>query len=215
MHRVRLFREWMRLVDGLPPPYPNKGSGDFFYELVTYNSNSIFNSESSDTYSFNAWVDILRYPDTIYDLSKGESVAEMWKIADKTNARYWNTELSQCSVVAAALAIKSVGRGGQAPPEIAELLDFTAYLSGNMGNRALILVHDTLLDATLSGRAFHMAKVDDSILLLEGADYPVVLRQKGDKWSFVGPASVVGIVDGEVPSRVFRNSCLISFLPVF
>ena len=83
------------------------------------------------------------------------------------------------------------------PPEIAELLDFTAYLSGNMGNRALILVHDALLDATLPGTAFHMAKVDDSIVLLEGADHPVVLRRKGDKWSFVGPAFVVGIMDGE------------------
>jgi hypothetical protein len=197
VHRLRLFREWLRLIDGVPPPYPHEGSCDFFHKLVTFNSNSSFKSESSDASLFNAWVDILQYPYTLYDLSKGERIAEMWKIADKANARYWTTELSQCSIVAAALATKSAGRGGQVPPEIAELLDFTAYLSGNMGKRALILVHDTLLDAALPGTAFHMAMVDDSIVLLEGADYPVVLRRKGDKWSFVGPAFVVGIMDGE------------------
>jgi hypothetical protein len=197
VHRVRLFREWIRLVDGVPPPYPNEGSGDFFHKLVTFDSRSSFNSESSDAYLFNAWVDILQYPDTSYNLSKGEKVTEMLKIADKANARYWTTELFQCTIVAAALVTKSAGRGGQVPPEIAELLDFTVYLSGNMGNRALILVHDTLLNATLPGTAFHMAMVDDSIVLLEGADYPVVLRRRGDKWLFVGPAYVVGIMDGE------------------
>lgn len=191
VHRLRLFREWMRLVDGVPPPYPDEDSGDFFHKLVT------FNSESSDARLFNAWIDILQYPDTLYDLSNGERVAETWKSADKANMCHWTTELSQCSIVAAALATKSAGRCGQVPSEIAELLDFTAHLSGNMGNRALILVHDTLLDATLPGTAFHMVIVDDSIVLLEGANYPVVLRRKGDKWSFVGPAFVVGIMDGE------------------
>src|SRR5439155_16996691 len=117
------------------------------HKLVT------FNSESSDARLFNAWIDILQYPDTLYDLSNGEEVAETWKSADKANACHWTTELSQCAIVAAALATKSAGRGGQVPPEIAELLDFTAQLSGNMGDRALVLVHDTLLDATLPGTA--------------------------------------------------------------
>ena len=76
-------------------------------------------------------------------------------------------------------------------------MDLTAHVSGNIGDRALILVHDTLLDATLPGTAFHKAVVDDSVVLLEGSDDPVVLRRKGDKWTFVGPAFVVGIMDGE------------------
>ena len=126
-----------------------------------------------------------------------ERVAETWKSADKASAGHWTTKLSQCSIVAAALATKSAGRDGQVPPEIAKLLDFTIHLSGNMGNRALILVHDTLLDVTLPGTAFHMTEVDDSVVLLEGADAPVVLRHNGEKWSFVGPAFVLGIMDGE------------------
>lgn len=76
-------------------------------------------------------------------------------------------------------------------------MDFMAHLSGNMGNRAMILVHDILPDATLPGTAFHMAKVGDSVFLLEGLESPVVLRSKGDKWSFVGPAFVAGIMEGE------------------
>ena len=191
VHRLRLFREWMRLLNAIPPSHSDKSSGNFFHKLAT------FDSDSSDARLFNAWVDILQYPDTVYDLSYGERVAETWKSADKASAGYWTTELFQCSIVAATLATKSAGRDGQVPPEIDELLDLIAHLSGNMGNRALILVHDALLDATLPGTAFHTAKVDDSIVLLEGADAPVVLRHNGDKWLFVGPAFVVGIMDGE------------------
>jgi hypothetical protein len=99
--------------------------------------------------------------------------------------------------VAAALITKSASIGGQVAPEIGELLDFTAHLSGNIGDRTLILVHDNLLNATLPATAFHKAMVDDSVVLLEGSDDPVVLRPMGDKWTFVGPAFVVGLMDGE------------------
>ena len=49
----------------------------------------------------------------------------------------------------------------------------------DMGNRVLILLHDTALDAKVPGTAFHMATVGDSVVLLEGAEHPVMLRQKG------------------------------------
>jgi hypothetical protein len=197
MHRVRLFREWMRLVDEVPPPYSDEDSGDLFHKVVTFNS--LFSSDPafSDPRIFNAWTEILQYPETSYDVSHGESVSAIWKSADKANARHWTTELSQCAVVAAALATESASIGGQIPPEISELLDFTVHLSGNIGDRTLILVHDNLLHATLPGTAFHQAMVDDSVVLLEGSDDPVVLRPVGDKWTFVGPAFIIGLMDGE------------------
>jgi hypothetical protein len=197
MHRIRLFREWMRLVDEVPPPYSDEDNGDLFHKLVTFNS--LFSSDPafSDPRIFNAWTDILQYPETSYDVSNGESVSAIWKSADKADARHWTTELSQCAVVAAALITNSANIGGHVSPEIAELLDFTAHISGNIGDRTLILVHDNLLEATLPGTAFHQAMVNDSVALLEGSDDPVVLRPMGDKWTFVGPAFVVGLMDGE------------------
>jgi hypothetical protein len=197
VHRIRLFREWMRLVDEVPPPYSDEDSGDLFHKLITFNS--LFSSDPafSGPRIFNAWTDILQYPETSYDVSNGESMSAIWKSADKADARHWTTELSQCAVVAAALVTKSASIGGHVPPEIAELLDFTTHISGNIGDRTLILVHDNLLDATLPGTAFHQAIVNDSVALLEGSDDPVVLRPMGDKWTFVGPAFVVGLMDGE------------------
>lgn len=192
VHRVRLFREWMRLTDEVPPSYLNEDFSSAFQKLAT------FDSESLDAPLYNTWISFLEYPNTAFDLSNGERLAETWKSADKANAHHWTTELFQCSVVAAALVANASSMDSHAPLEIAaELLDFTARISGNMGNRALILVHDNLLNVTLPGTAFHMAMVDDAVVLVEGADYPVVLRQKDDKWSFVGPAFIVGIMDGE------------------
>lgn len=199
LHRLRLFREWMHLVDGVPSPHGDEDFGDIFRKLVTFSTNSgqsPFSSESEDARLWNAWVNLLQCPDTRYDLSHADKVAETWKSADDANSHHWTPELFQCSVVAAAilLAATSTSKDGQVP---AELLDFTAHVAGDLGNRALILVRDVLLEATLAGTAFHMARVDDCVVLLEGADNPVVLRRKGDQWSFVGPAFVVGIMDGE------------------
>lgn len=191
VHKLMLFREWTRLVDGIPPSHLEDDSCDFFHTLVT------FDSSSSNAHLYNVWMDILQYPVTSYDLSNGEKVAEMWKSADKESSDHWTAELYQCSVVAAALLSRSAAKGGQISPEVAELLDFTAHISGNMGNRALILVHDDVFNATLPGTAFHPVMVDDSIVLLEGAEHPVVLRPNGDTWIFVGPAFILGIMDGE------------------
>lgn len=191
VHRIRLFREWMGMVDAILPLYPEDDSSNYFHQLLR------FKSDPSDARLFNAFVDILQYPNTLYDLSDGETVAKAWKDADKTRVRYWTTELSRCSIIAAALLTKSARRSGQAAPEVAEPWDFIAQILSDMGNRVLILLHDTALNTKVPGTAFHMATVGDSIVLLEGAEHPVVLRQKRDKWLFVGPAYVVGIMDGE------------------
>jgi hypothetical protein len=190
VHRIKLFREWMRLVDALPPIHPNEESDKFFHNLLT------FESYSSDARLFNAWANILQYPGTEYDLSVGKSVADAWKSADRAIGCHWSTELSHCSTLAAVMLLSATGQG-HFPSEVAELLDFTAHLSGNMGDRALIFVHDPVLKAIVPGTAFHTARVNDSVFLLQGADFAVVLRPQGDKWLFVGPAFVVGMMDGE------------------
>jgi hypothetical protein len=189
-----LFREWMHVPDDiLPPPHLDEHSGDLFHKLTTFGGGWGF----SDARLFNAWVDILQYPDTTYDLSGGESIAQEWKEADKVSAEHWTAELSHCTVVAAALVTKFAWIDDHIPSEIAELMECTSGISTYLGDRALILVHDTRISTTVLGTAFHTATVDDTIVSLEGSDTPVVLRQKGDTWVFVGLAHVIGIMHGE------------------
>ena len=192
VHRVRAFREWLRLLDEMPTPYTDdEDPCNFFHKLVTFDPESIKPSV------FNAWSDILQYPDTKYDLDKGEKLAEAWKTADKANSGHWTQELFYCAIIAATLASQTATIAGQSTPEVAELLDLTAHISGNMGSRTLVLVHDTTLNSTLAGTAFHTANIHDSVVLLEGANFPVLLRRKSDQWTFVGTAYVVGVTEGE------------------
>jgi hypothetical protein len=194
LRRLMLFRELMHVLDGVPPPpHLDEHSGDLFHKLTTFGSGW----GSSDSRLFSAWVDILQYPDTTYDLSNGESIVQEWKEADKASVEHWTAELSHCTVVAAALVTESAWIDGHIPSVIAELMELTSGISTYLGDRALILVHDTGISTTVPSTAFHTAAVDDTIVLLEGKDTPVVLRQKGDTWVFVGPLCVFGIMHGE------------------
>jgi len=193
VHRVRTLREWMRLLDGLavPPYLDDEDSGNYFHKLVTFDSDSV------NAPVFNAWVDILQYPSTNYNLDRGEELANSWKNADRIYANDWTAEFFQCAVIAATLASQSATIAGQTTPEMAELMDMTAHISGNMGSRALILVHDTLLNSTVPGAAFHMVRANDRIVLLEGAETPIALRKRDDQWLFAGTAYLTGVMDGE------------------
>jgi hypothetical protein len=200
VHRLRLFREWMHLVSSIPSPYEGDSSIDLFHKLLTFNcsgSYSPFLSPSTDTRLFNAWTDILQYPDTTYTLTNAEKLAETWKNTDSTASHPWAPELFHCVVIAAAILLATQSQSSTDPHIPTEMLDFTAHLCGDLGNRALILVHDPLLEETVPGTAFHTASVGDVVVLLEGADNPVVLRRKGEEWVFVGTAFVVGSMEGE------------------
>jgi len=48
-------------------------------------------------------------------------------------------------------------------------------------------------------------KDGDVVFVLFGCNVPVVLRQNGDRWTFVGEAFVTGIMDGEVVEAAERN----------
>lgn len=45
------------------------------------------------------------------------------------------------------------------------------------------------------------AELGDSVFILLGCKVPVVLRNKGEQWDFVGEAFVTGIMDGEIVYR--------------
>lgn len=51
--------------------------------------------------------------------------------------------------------------------------------------------------ATVLGTASQAVIAGVSIVLLQGADWPVILRTAGTKWQFMGPAYLTGSMDGE------------------
>lgn len=191
VHRVKLFREWKRLIETTPSQFDGEEPGDVFYDILN------FDREASPRDLFDIWVDILDYPKTHHDLLIGEELAEKWRAADLSNASHWSSEMMHCAVIAASLASKSPRKGGIIVPQAAALLDLVAELSGNMGDRALVLIHDEGLHATVLGTAFHVVRTGDVLVLLEGADYPAVLRAQEEQWRLAGPAFVGGIMDGE------------------
>jgi hypothetical protein len=47
------------------------------------------------------------------------------------------------------------------------------------------------------GKATGPLEESDTIALLAGSDYPVILRKAGDDWRYLGPAYILGIMKGE------------------
>lgn len=159
---------------------------------------------NQDSYSepqeiFRIWLEMMKYPETKYDLAHGEAIVQKWKIATGCPAARWTTELTNCAVIMAALLSNSIRHDGHVLNRTSDILDLISQFSGNLGDKTLMLVRLDHLGKTKTalGTSFHSAAARDSVVLLEGADWPAVLRRTGAKWRFVGPAFVTGIMDGE------------------
>ena len=192
IHRVRLLREWKRIVETAPSPPDGEAAEDIFLSLLHHDS--VFPSQCA---LFASLVDMLNYPKTTYDLAAGEKLAKEWKAADLPNDPHWSAELTHCAIIAASLASQSLRKGGIDLPQTTTLLDLVVDLAGNMGDRALVMVLDHGLQAMVLGTAYCAVRVGDVVVLLEGAEYAVVLRAQGDVWRFVSSAFVMGMMDGE------------------
>jgi hypothetical protein len=72
----------------------------------------------------------------------------------------------------------------------------------NRARRAVYLRIQRRLFFTTSGGRFGLGpwdtKAGDIVFVLLGCNVPVILRQDGDRWVFVGEAFVLGIMDGEM-----------------
>lgn len=163
---------------------------------------SLLDLLNQDSYSepdetFIIWLEILKYPETKYDLSLGEALVEKWRTADESNAARWTPELTNCAVIMAALLSNSVRQNGCVSSPTLGILDLMNQYSANLADKTLMLAYINSLGKTAPGTSFHSVVAEDSIVLLQGAEWPVVLRQTGTKWRFIGPAFVTGILDGE------------------
>ena len=192
IEKTRFYRQF----HGLLQDHPELCQGDL--------EDTLLDILNQDSYSeppeiFDIWIDILAYPDTKYDLSPGEAVVERWKAADESSVAHWTTELTNCAVIMVSLLTNSIQHSGGMFNRAAEILDLINRFSTNLADKTLILAHLNFDGKKLTslGTCFHSVEAGDSIVLLEGAAWPVVLRRKGEKWNLISPAFVTGIMDGE------------------
>jgi hypothetical protein len=97
----------------------------------------------------------------------------------------------------ASLLSNSVRHDDRVLNHTPEILDLMNQFSGNLSDKTLMLAHINSLGKAVLGTSFHSVVAGDSIVLVEGAEWPAVLRQTGTEWRFIGPAFVTGIMDGE------------------
>lgn len=176
-----------------------------------------------DTYSepshiFKIWLDILQYPKTKFNLKNGEDLAAKWQNADPAGAAKWTAELTSCAIIAASL-VSEIRYEGRLLDSTLDILDMVSQLSANLNHKALMLVHLDALKTTTLVTGAASVQEGDAVVLLEGAEWPVVLREVGvGKWRFFGPAFVPGIMDGELwpdgsreagKKTEFRDFCLV------
>jgi hypothetical protein len=189
--KMRFFRQFYALLQSNPMYCNGSDPEDIAYDLLKQEKFS----EPYDTFA--AWLDILRYPKTEFDLTFGKHLVEKWKPARKSGVEAWPEELTNCAVIIASLISNTIRYRGRAFSDSPDILEMINEFSSNLADKALILARLHLDDKVALGTSINSTKPEDSIALLEGADWPVVLRQAHSRWSFIGPAFVAEIMDGE------------------
>ncbi|KAH8660459.1 heterokaryon incompatibility protein-domain-containing protein [Xylariales sp. PMI_506] len=190
--KVKFFRQLYRLLRTNSSITHNSGDlEDVFLDILKQDS------YSDPDELFTIWLDILAYPETKYDLTSGENLVRKWKAAEQATAAHWTTELTNCAVIMAALLSNQVKHGGISLDCISGVLDLMNQFFTNLSDKALVMVSLEYPQRNALGTALYTAQEGDSVVLLEGADWPVILRTVQSKWKFISPAFITGIMDGE------------------
>ena len=205
INRIQILREWKSEIQRTMPTHSEIDHQKTLLYLLQQNNTS--SDLQNETISF--FLDILNYPDTTHNLTEGELVASRWKQAD-SNSSGWNTEVTHCAILAASLLpspqslsqdIRKLNPNPVPESMRASCLDLIVDWAGSTGGRALVTLHasgNTLNATNILGTAYHAVEVGDVAALLEGAEWPVVLRQTTrDLWRYGGTAVVMGIMGGE------------------
>ncbi|KAF2191189.1 hypothetical protein K469DRAFT_655867 [Zopfia rhizophila CBS 207.26] len=189
--KTRFFRQLYALLQTNPTYCDGSEPEDIAYDLFKQERYS----EPDDIFA--AWLDILQYPKSKFDLTFGKDLVEKWKPATGSGAKLWTEELTNCAVIMASLISNKVGDQGRAFDDSPDILEMINQFSTNLADKALILARLHLNDKMALGTSISSTKLGDLIVLLEGADWPIVLRRTHSRWSFIGPAFVAEIMDGE------------------
>lgn len=189
--KTRFFRQVYALLQTNPIYCDGSEPEDIAYDLF----NQEIYSEPDDIFA--AWLDILQYPKSKFDLTFGKDLVEEWKLATGSGAKLWTEDFTYCAVIMASLISNKVGYQGRAFDDSPDILEMITYFSTNLADKTLILARLHLNDKLALGTSISSTKLGDLIVLLEGADWPIVLRRTHSRWSFIGPAFVAEIMDGE------------------
>ena len=184
--RIRFFRQVYHLLqEGME--YCSEDVEDTFLDLLSQNS------YSEPSQAFNQWLDILRYPDTKYNLRAGKDLVEKWQSAEPTAAAAkWSAEVKSCAIIAASLVANEICHDGSVPDHTSDVFNLTSQLITNLNNKALIFVRLDSLQTTTVATAGASVQEGDSVALLEGAEWAVVLREAVEgKWCFISPTFVL------------------------
>lgn len=164
-------QHWCREVAALPS-YPT-GEDPRYAAYMTFTPISITSNFSED---FILWFDAMLYPD--------------------------------CSWVSKELLDAEFNKGGTNMTDIVEFIcsrnwQFTrtmlriTYGVQTRINRAANYAF-FFLDNGYMGMAYHTYQEGDQVYLLAGSDWPFILRPKGDAFRIVAPASIHGVMEGEL-----------------
>lgn len=190
--RIRFLRELYHLLKTYQGFRQSRNISDMFLDVLT--------CEQENTFA-NVWdllLHILLSPSLECDLRAGRAVAENWKALDRGNEGQWSSELTTCTTIAASLLSSSIRVDNEIIAFHEDLLDAIKEISQNLADKTIVAIQ---LDADsrnrLVGSCFNKVEIKDKIVLLEGAEWPVILRLKDAEWIFISPAFVLGMMDGE------------------
>lgn len=157
------------------------------------------------------FLDMLRFPNGTYDQSNGFHLAAQWQTEDD-EASAWNAELLNCCTVVATLVIAPDKHAKALQNDLLELL---TEISENLGDKTVVCVRLKVNEADHIGTTFCTVQEEDTVVVLEGAEWPVILRPigvDGEEWLFLGPVHLVGFLEEQdeiSPAVQRRPFCLV------
>ena len=194
--KIRLFRALLRTIEANPELSQNDDWNEVIHELLTLGKPSFRDD------LFDEFLDILSYPHGQCNQSIGEALVKKWVAADIANTNQWTPELINCATIVASLVVNhSITVNGRPLPSQADVIELVKELSENLGDHTVVTVQLTHNTSRTFGTTFQAVTHSDQVVLVEGADWPIVLRPSGQNYTFVGPAFVLGMMEDEAISQ--------------
>jgi hypothetical protein len=194
IQKTKYFRQLHNLLINNVAYYGDSDLEDILHDLLKQDS------YSEPDNIFRAWLDILQYPDTTYDLTFGEALVETWEPTPVSEQSAWSDETRKCAVIVASLIANHILYRGRKYDDGSDILAMIGQFSTDLTDKSLMLMKHRN-ERILFGTSIRTISAGDLVVLLEGADWLIILRQQGPMWKFIGPAFIIGMEDGEICSN--------------
>lgn len=203
--KIRFLRELIRTIEAHAHFFEGADMIDVLHDMLTLGRRSLRDD------LVEVFVDLLAYPNSRCDLAFGSSLAAVWMAKDSANSAHWSSELLHCSTIVASLLSNSLGADGSDLASHADIVELIKEVSENLGDYKVIFAESKLTASRTLGLAFQAVNTGDFVILLDGADWPLILRPVGTEWLSLGPAFLPNITDdkclsgGEIEQPIYKN----------